>query len=131
MNSCTFLGRMVRDPELRATNAAEAVTGFSLAVERGYTAKDGTRPVDFLDFVAYGQRAMFICKYFAKGQLMAVSAKAYQRSWTARDGTQRRSVEFAVQEVYFAGGGQRQQSAAEGAPEGFEALPDTAEALPF
>ncbi|MBD4338499.1 single-stranded DNA-binding protein, partial [Xanthomonas citri pv. citri] len=87
MNSCTFLGRMVRDPELRATNAAEAVTGFSLAVERGYTAKDGTRPVDFLDFVAYGQRAMFICKYFAKGQLMAVSAKAYQHSWTARDGT--------------------------------------------
>ena len=36
LNSVTIMGRLTRDPELRHTQSGNAVTSFSLAVERDF-----------------------------------------------------------------------------------------------
>ena len=43
-----------RDPELRHTQAGTPVASFTLAVDRGFTPKDGgERQTDFIDIVAW------------------------------------------------------------------------------
>ena len=41
INRVVLVGRMTRDPELRRTPQGDAVTSFTLAVNRNYTSRDG------------------------------------------------------------------------------------------
>ena len=93
MNQVVLMGRMTRDPELRHTQAGTPVASFTLAVDRGFTPKDG------------GERgtAEFVSKYFVKGQLTAVVGKLQIRDWTDKDGNKRRSAEIVADNVYFTG----------------------------
>ena len=41
INRVVLVGRMTRDPELRRTPQGDAVTSFTLAVNRNFTSRDG------------------------------------------------------------------------------------------
>ena len=64
LNLIVAMGRLVRDPEVRRTEAGAAVTSWTLAVERDYPGQDGNRETDFIDCVAWKKTAEFVCKYF-------------------------------------------------------------------
>ena len=53
MNSCSFVGRFVKDPSLANANGVD-VLDFTLAISEYRKSKDGskTKTIDFLDFVA-------------------------------------------------------------------------------
>ena len=103
MNHIVLMGRLTRDPELRHTAGGIAVATFSLAVDRGYTPKDGSeRKTDFIDIVAWRNTAEFVSKYFVKGQLTAVAGKLQIRDWVDNDGNKRRTAEVIADNVYFA-----------------------------
>jgi single-strand DNA-binding protein len=96
------MGRLTRDPELRHTQTGTAVSSFSLAVDRGFAAKDGgDRQTDFIDIVAWRNTAEFVSKYFVKGQMAAVVGRLQLRDWTDKDGNKRRSAEVIAENVYF------------------------------
>jgi single-strand DNA-binding protein len=96
------MGRLTRDPERRETSTGVPVTSFSLAVDRGYTSKDGgDRQTDFIDVVAWDKTADFVAKYFTKGQMAAVTGRLQIRDWTDKENNKRRSAEVVADRVYF------------------------------
>jgi len=102
MNQVVLMGRLTRDPELRHTPNGIAVASFSLAVDRGYTPKDGgEKQTDFIDVVAWRNTAEFVSKYFIKGQMAAVTGRLQIRDWTDKDGNKRRSAEIVADNIYF------------------------------
>ena len=103
LNNCTFMGRMVRDPELRHTPGGVAVTTFTLAVDRDGAPKDGAeKKTDFIDFIAWRSTAEYVAKYFSKGRMVAVNGSLQIRNWTDKDGNSRRNAEIIVNSAYFA-----------------------------
>ena len=100
LNVVVLQGRMTRDPELRHTQAGKAVTSFSLAVERDFKS-NGEKGTDFIDVVAWGQTAEFVCSYLGKGRMIGVTGRLQVREWQDRDGNRRRSAEVQADRVYF------------------------------
>lgn len=96
------MGRLTRDPELRRTASAVAVTSFCLAVDRDYAPKEGgEKKTDFINCVAWRQTGEFISKYFTKGRMIVVDGRLEMRDWTDKDGNKRTSAEINVQSAYF------------------------------
>ncbi len=112
MNVVALMGRLTADPELRTTSSGLSVCHFTLAVDRNY-AKAGTeRQADFINCVAWRQSAEFVCKYFVKGQLMAVDGSIQTGSYTDNNGNKRYTFDVLVNNVNFTGdrrGGQSGQ----------------------
>ena len=75
LNKIVIMGRLVRDPDLRRTQAGTAVAAFTLAVERDFKdAATGERTADFIDCVAWRQTGEFVSRYFTKGRMAIVEA---------------------------------------------------------
>lgn len=103
MSSCVIIGRMVNDPELKHTPNNITVTSFCVAVDRPYVKSGDQRKTDFIDVVAWRSTAEFICKYFSKGQMIAVQGGIQTRAYTDKDGNKRKTVEIVAEKVSFAG----------------------------
>lgn len=101
LNRITIMGRLTRDPELRHTNNGTAVTSFSIAVDRGFKAQDGSKETDFIDIVAWRQTAEFVSRYFAKGRMAVVDGRLQTRSYQDKNGNKRTAVEVVADNVYF------------------------------
>ena len=102
LNVAVIMGRLAADPELRHTPNGVAVTSFTLAVDRSYARAGTERQTDWIDVVAWRQTAEFVCKYFTKGQLMAVTGSIQTRNYEDRNGNNRKAVEIQATEVNFA-----------------------------
>lgn len=100
LNIVALQGRLAADPEQRTTQNGTAVTSFSLAVQRNVKGSDGEYGTDWIDCVAWKGTAEFICKYFHKGQLMAVNGALQTRSYE-KDGVKRKATQVVVQSAYF------------------------------
>ena len=103
MNVCAMMGRFVRDPELKNTQSGTAVCSFTLAVDRNYTPKGEEKKADFIDFTAWRGTAEFICKYFRKGDLIAITGELQTRTYEDKDGNKRKAVEVVVDNASFCG----------------------------
>ena len=102
LNTCAFMGRMTRDPELRSTGSGKSVTSFTIACERDMKDKDGSRATDFIDCVAWGPTAEFAAKYFGKGRMAIIDGRIQVRDWTDKNGNKRKNAEIQVSNIYFA-----------------------------
>lgn len=114
-NRCIFMGNLTRDPELRKTKSGFSVAEFTLAINAGYTDKDGKKHdlVDFLDFTVWGKRAEVICQYKRKGEVLHVEARAQQEKWVdEKSGKNRSRIRFVADDVQFVGS-KRQENDAE------------------
>ena len=103
LNIAAIMGRLTADPELKNTQTGVSVTSFTLAVDRSY-AKAGTeRQTDFINVVAWRSTAEFVCKYFTKGQMMAVSGPIQTRNYEDKQGNKRTAFEIVANDVSFTG----------------------------
>lgn len=98
VNSVVLIGRLVRDPELRTTQAGKQVANFSIAVNRRFKGSDGVE-VDFFNINAWGNSAEFVANYLGKGRLVAVEGRLQSRKYTTQDGAQREVVEVIAENV--------------------------------
>ena len=119
LNRCIIMGRLTYDPELRHTQAGKSVTSITLAVDRDFKGKNGEKETDFIDVVAWGNTAEFLCNYFSKGRMAVAEGRLQIRDWTDKDGGKRRSAEIVADHVYFADSKRDQEAAA---PQAFEEL---------
>lgn len=103
LNVAVIMGRLVADPELRHTPNDIAVTSFTVAVDRSYARQGTERQTDFIDVVAWRQQADFVCKYFTKGQMIAVTGSIQTRTYEDRQGNKRKAVEIQADRVSFCG----------------------------
>ena len=103
LNVVCLMGRLVADPELRHTQSQIPVTSFRIAVDRTYQPKGAEqRQADFLDIVAWRNKAEFVCRYFRKGQLVAIKCYIQTRKYTDKDGNNRTAFEIVADNVFFA-----------------------------
>jgi len=91
LNRLCLVGRLTAEPELRYTSDGVAVAWFSVACDRDYKGDDGKAPVDFINCVAWRQRAEYVANYATKGQMVALCGRLQQDKWTDQTG-QKRSV---------------------------------------
>lgn len=101
LNQVALMGRLTADPELRHTPSNISVTTFTLAVNRSYVKQGAERQTDFIDIVAWRNTADFICRYFKKGQMMAVEGSIQTRTYTDKEGKNRKAFEVLADNVYF------------------------------
>ncbi|MCI9414363.1 MAG: single-stranded DNA-binding protein [Clostridiales bacterium] len=102
LNVVCLMGRLVADPELRHTQNQIPVTSFRIAVDRTYQTKGQERQADFLDIVAWRNTAEFVCRYFRKGQLVAIQGSIQTRKYTDKDGNNRTAFEIVADNAFFA-----------------------------
>lgn len=102
LNVAILMGRLVADPELRHTPNNVAVTSFTIAVDRSYVKSGAERQADFIDVVAWRNTAEFVCKYFRKGQMIALQGSIQTRSYTDSQGIKRKAFEIVADNVHFA-----------------------------
>lgn len=100
MNNVALLGRLTKDPELKTTPSGLSVTTFTVAVNRPYSKE---RQADFIDVVAWRNTAEFVCKYFTKGQMIGLVGSIQTRTYTDKNGNNRKAVEVLASNVYFGG----------------------------
>ena len=127
MNKFIGLGRLTKDPELRSTQSGLEIASFTLAINRNFKNKEGDYETDFLNCQAFNKKAEFITKYFKKGNMMAITARAQTRSYDDNDGKKRFITEFIVEEVYFAGNsGEKKNDTSVEVPQNYTSDYDTA-----
>ena len=132
LNKVILGGRLTADPVLKQTSSGIPVTSFSIAVNRKFGEEQTT---DFINIVAWRNRAEFVCKYFRKGSSICVVGAIQTRSWEDQSGGKRYATDVVADEVNFV------DSKSEAAPTGqsgaytqeqanFEALAENDD-LPF
>lgn len=97
MNSIQLIGRLTADVELKQTTSGISVCQFNLAVDRPRV-KDTT---DFIPCVAWRGTAEFICKYFKKGNKIALNGVLTSRKWEDNEGNKRTVYEVLADNVEF------------------------------
>lgn len=102
LNCAVIMGRLTADPELRKTPSSVPVTRFTVAVDRGYAKSGEERKTDFINIIAWRATAEFICKYFSKGQMIAVQGSIETGSYE-KDGVKRYTFEINADNVSFCG----------------------------
>ena len=101
INKVILIGRLTRDPELRRTPQGDAVTSFTLAVNRNYTDKDGQQQADFINCVVWKKSAENVEKYCSKGSLVGVEGRIQTRSYDNSQGQKVYVVEVICDSVQF------------------------------
>ena len=85
LNIAAIMGRLTADPELRHTPNNVPVTSFSVAVARSFVRQGQERETDFINVVAWRSTAEFVCRYFKKGNMIAVNGSIQTRKMCIRD----------------------------------------------
>ena len=110
MNKAILVGRLTKDPELRATTSGVSVASFTVACDRKFVKQGEERKADFINCIAWRQSAEAISRYFKKGDRIALEGTIQVRDWQDNDGKKRYATEVVVEQWEFA------QSKTEGAP---------------
>ena len=102
LNKVILMGRLTKDPELTVTPSGVNICNFSLAVTRDYAKPGEDRETDFINVVAFNNRAVFVSSWIKKGQLVAVCGRLQTRTWEDGEGKRHYVTEVVADEVHFA-----------------------------
>lgn len=97
MNKITLIGNLTSDPEKRATNNGTSVTSFTIAVNR----RGQDKQTDFFRINAWSGLADTCAKFLSKGRKVAVVGELQARTYEAKDGKTKVSLDVQADEVEF------------------------------
>lgn len=103
INRVQLLGRLGADPERRQSPTDRAIVTFSMATTRKWKndAGDLEEETQWHNVVAYGQLGELVLEYLEKGSAALVDGRLQTRTWTADDGTERRTTQIVAGDVNF------------------------------
>lgn len=90
-------GRLDLDVQAKSTLAPIVPIKTALCITRGQML------TDWLDVVAWERLGEFVCQYFQKGQMIAVTGRLQSRSYQDRNGNNRTAVEIVANSLDFVG----------------------------
>jgi len=133
MNKVIMMGRLTRDPEVRATNTGSTVVSYSLAVNRRFK-REGDPEADFFNCIVFGKGAEFAEKYLKKGMQILIEGRLQNNNYTNKQGEKVYGMQVVVESQEFTeskggnNGGQAPAPAQDTAPaepgDGFMNIPD-------
>jgi len=108
-NNCTFVHHLGQSPELRTSANGNTFATGAVAIndERDKDAK----PL-WLNFIAFGKTAEFICEFFHKGDPIALDGRLCPNTYTTKDGETRTVAQLRVTSAHFLGGKKDAQNSA-------------------
>lgn len=101
LNQVVLIGNLTRDPELRYTPDGTPVVSFTIAVNRPFVNREGTREADFVPIVVWRKRAETCSEYLMKGSQVAVEGRLQVRSYEDKDGVRKWVTEVIARRVDF------------------------------
>ncbi len=101
MNKIFLIGNLTADPEMRTTPNGVSVCTMNLAVNRRFADVNGERKTDFFRITAWRQLGENCGRFLSKGKKMCVIGELTARTYEAKDGTTRVSLEVTADEVEF------------------------------
>lgn len=101
MNKVELIGRLTKEPEIKLTSNQTQFCNFTIAVDRRFKDAYGQRQADFINCVAWKQTAVFIQKYFHKGNRIGLTGSIQTRSFDDQNGQKRFVTEVIVDEAEF------------------------------
>lgn len=101
MNKVMLIGNLGKDPVMTYTPSGNAVTKFTIAVNRFSKGADGQRQKDteWFDIVAWNQLAETCNTYLQKGSKVFVEGRLVKRTYTNKEGQERLAVEVVINEM--------------------------------
>ena len=103
LNKALIIGNLTRDPELRALPSGVKVCSFSVATNRVWKDKNGTRQdsTDYHNVVVFARQAETAAQYLKKGASVLVEGRMQTRSWDGQDGQKKYRTEIVADRVQF------------------------------
>lgn len=108
MNKVVLIGYLTKKPELRYTQSGQAVTQFTLAVDKRLSREkrqemeaQGRPTADFPRIVVWGKQAESLCQYLGKGSRCAVEGSIQTGSYQDNSGNRVFTTDIVAQHVEF------------------------------
>lgn len=100
MNHIVLVGRTTKEVELRyLQGTGTPVANFTVAVNRNYTKKDGTKETDFIPVEVMGKAAEFCANYISKGRLVAIQGSLRVDRYQTQTGENRTFTKVSANSV--------------------------------
>ena len=133
MNSVVLIGRLTKDPEMRYIPESQtAVANFTLAVDRPFSKE---KTADFIRITVFGKPAENCERFLSKGRLVGVDGRIQTGSYKNNDGQMVYTTDVIAERVEFLEWGNKDGGGTTGQgdpiPEGFQALEDDLDDVPF
>ena len=98
-NSCSFIGNLGADPEVRTMSSGDKVANIRIACSERWKNKDGEKQerTTWVPVVIWGPLAGIVEKYLHKGSKVHVVGKFTNRKWTDQSGNERYATEIVLQ----------------------------------
>jgi single-strand DNA-binding protein len=102
LNKVLLIGNVGREPELRFTANGNAMTTFSVAVNRSY-GEDGARKeeTEWFNVVTWSKLAELLGQHLKKGRKVYIEGRQQTRSWDGTDGAKHYRTEVVASQVLF------------------------------
>jgi single-strand DNA-binding protein len=101
-NRVVLVGRLTRDPELRAMPSGQSVCSLRLA--SNHFRKDGEayeeRP-NYFDISVFGSQGENVDRYLRKGSRVVIDGRLHWNEWETSDQQKRQAVEIIAHSVQF------------------------------
>ncbi len=101
LNKAMIIGNLGRDPEMRYTPSGQAVTQFTVAVNRNYKGQNGEwqEETEWFRVVVWGQQAERAAEYLRKGNKVYIEGRLQTRQWEDQTGAKRYTTELVANQV--------------------------------
>lgn len=102
LNKVIIVGRIGRDPEMKATPSGATVTSFSLATSKNWKDKNGEKQeqTEWHNVVFWNKPAEIIAQYVKKGDLLLVEGRIQTRTYE-KDGVKMYRTEIIGEQFQF------------------------------
>lgn len=101
MNKVFLVGRLTRDPELRYSASNMATMRCAIAVDRQFVREGEERGADFINIVAFANRAETMKKFLTKGSQIAIDGRIQTGSYDGADGKKVYTTDVIVENFQF------------------------------
>ena len=95
------LGRLTRDPVVRATKSGKTFCSFTVAADYRAKDKDGNKLTGFFDCTAWEQLGELCGKYLSKGRQVLVTGEVGIDTYTTQAGENRAKLTLKADKVEF------------------------------
>lgn len=102
MNNVVLIGRLTETPDVSILSTNKTVLNFTVAVRRRFHA-EGDADADFIRCTAWDNNALFIEKYFNKGDSIGIVGELRNNKYTDENGETRYNTVINVMQVCFTG----------------------------
>lgn len=98
LNKVMLIGRVTKDPEVRALQSGQSVATFSVATNRQWKDAQGQKQekAEFHNIVAWRKLAEIIQQYVKKGMRLYVEGRMETRSWEDPQGQKKYRTEVVL-----------------------------------